>query len=746
VGRQRFAPSGDVSLTVTLLVAALAHSVGAQEIERLDEIVVSALRIGQQDIQQVPMAVSALKPNELNALGLENVSDLVGLVPSLAITQDGVGQIQYAIRGIADPGGVNANNLEDQSLVAVYLDDAPLALQSATPDLKVFDLDRIEVIRGPQGTIYGVGAMAGTIRYITIKPDPGAWSGYSEGVYSNTTGYGSNYSVRSMLNAPLIQGALAARVSAYQGRDTGFIDDIGDGERATNSVLTSQARGALRFVASPAVTVDASLTYSDVREGGGNGVYTGLGNGYDETDNLTQQYYDDRLTASNATVNADLPFAHFVSSSSFLNRDFAGSSSFQALVAELVFGHLSASPDYTGNHLTDFTQEIRFHSLDAAPVHWIGGLFYDTSNRHFLENDITPGLDAFTQTYAVAYGAPIPNDIFYGNERVRQHQGALFAEATYPILAPLEVTLGARYFIYRQTYDLYTAGIAGALGPGMPQVQDASGRESGTNPRGVLTYHVTPDVLVFAEAAKGVRFGGINKPVPFSLCDQALEQAGFSNAPLTYAPDHLWSYSLGEKANFDGGRVWLNLTGFYIDWNEVQTAHQLNCGYSIVENAGRVTSKGGEIEARARVTPALTVSVAGDYTNASSAEPIPNLSAPAGAPVPYFPRYSASVTAEYRIALAQTRSLKLAVVNQYRSSEWNDFDPLTRYNVSGGDRLDSAITFVTGALEMGLFGNNLTDSHLLTDGGINVYGRFAPGDGRAVIRPRTVGLRAAYHY
>jgi len=724
---------------------AIAQAQSAPDSDRLQEVLVTSTRTGAENVQNIPMAVSVLSTEELDRQGVASLTDLQSLMPSLSIQQVAPGQNKFAIRGIVDPGNIDPTNLEDQSLVSVYLDETPISLQGATPDLRVYDLERVEVIRGPQGTLYGAGSMAGTVRFITKKPDATAWSSSLESMGSVTDGGGGNYDVRGSLNAPIVDGKLAGTFTAYRGKDSGWIDNLGYGRNNANSVDTEQARGALRLRTGE-LTLDASMIYSDLKTGGSNAAYSDLGNGHDQYSTLTPEYSRDRLLLYNLTAALDLEPVVLTSSTSYFDRSFTVGQSFQQAAAAYVFGFLTPSADVIDNHLYDFTQEIRVNSKGSGPFKWIGGVFYEASRRHYVQNDYTPGLDAFIGIPSTDLSAPFADDLFYGDEHLRQRQLAVFGEGTYTIGGRLDLTAGVRYFDYNQTYGLFFGGIAGSLAPGQPLTQVGSGKESGANPRAVATYHVSDDQIVFLEAARGFRYGGVNQPVPETFCGAALAEQGLSGAPLTFGPDKLWSYSLGEKRTFAGGRALLNATAFFIDWRDLQTNDQLNCGYYFTQNAGKVTSKGLEVESTVRVDEHLTLGVNASYTDATAAQAIPNLSAVEGDRVPYFPPLIAGGSASYRLSLGAGQSLVTELNAQFRGSTYSNFSPDSRVFIPSSTVLNAAVTYVHGSWEFGLFGRNLTDAHIVTSADRNTFGAFQPGDTYWYARPRTIGIRARLNF
>ena len=715
-------------------------SAGASD--QIGEVVVTASRMGAQNIQQVPMAISAVNTDSLTQAGFTDISELSALVPSLTIQQQGPGQNEIIIRGLAD-STYNPTNIEDQTLVSVYLDDTPISLQGSTPDLKIFDLERVEVIRGPQGTLYGAGAMAGTIRFITQKPDATQFSGYAEADDSYTAGGGDNYNFRGMVNIPVISNVLALRINAYGDHNSGYIDNIGLDEPHANWDENEQFRVAARYTPFSGLTVDASVMHTDLYANGTTETFADLG--VDVYRSITPEYYRDDLTISNLTVNDDLGFASLVSSTSYYRRNLDFDQSSEYLTEALLTGFDTASPMYIKNQLYDLAQEVRINSNGNGPLKWIGGVFFERSNRGYYQDNPTPGLDADIGIDSLAFGAFQANDVFSGLEQQDQRQIAVFGELTYS-LGPVDLTAGARYFNFRQTFDLYYGGIAGALGPGEPSTENGVANENGVNPRAVANYHVNPDLIVYAEAAKGYRYGGVNEPVPATFCGSALASQGITSVPVTFGPDSLWSYSLGEKSTLGGGRITMDADVFLINWSKIQTNDILSCGYYITENAGEVRSTGLELESSARVTEHFTLGVNGSYTNARAAEYIPNLGAPSGYPMPYAPRFLAALTGTYTVPLSGGTALQLQGDYEYRDWSNSTFQPSLQQIVPASNVVNLAATFVAQRYEVGIFVHDLSNNHLITTISPNGLVGVQPGAAEYYAQPRTIGIRARVNF
>lgn len=705
----------------------------------LDEIVVTANRVGEQSLQKIPMAISVISPAELDAKGLGGVSDFVKTLPSVNMQSLSPGENDIEMRGLVTDG-VEPTNAQERSLVAIYLDDAAITQQAFNPDLHVYDLERIEVLRGPQGTLYGAGSMAGTIRLITKKPDAKTFSGDGDISVSQTEHGGTNYSTRGVLNLPLVEDKLAARIALYRSDESGYIDNLGLNERNSNPAYSTQARLAVRWQASDVLTVDASATFARLNALGRNAIFPQLGN-YTYS-SLTAEQFDDYFKLYNLTADWDLSFAHLISSTTAIQRQFAENETSQYFTESyLLPGIQLPSNSRSSNDVHEFQEELRLVSRPDQALRWITGLYFERQARFFPQNIPTPGFDSAygtaigdpTFNSQALYGTPVPDDIFYGTIALKERQFAIFGEATYPIAPKLDLTLGLRYFNFHDDFDLYFTGVAGAIAPGVPDTGGGTQESSGANPRAVLAYSPTDDVMVYGEAARGFRYGGVNEPVPVAFCG--------AGAPESFGPDSLWSYTLGQKGKFADGRLTLDADAFYIDWRDVQTIHNLACTYYYAENQGRIRSQGVELESKLRVTNDLTLGVSGSFTDATANGPIPNVGAVDGDRTPFFPRLIAAVNAAYSHPLPGGKLLTSADYT-WRSSAYTQFspeDPQYR-EIPSSKVLNASIGYDTGRWSVSIYGTNLTNDEEVSAVEANTYGPVQPGDVWFRGRPRTIGV------
>lgn len=733
-GAIRHALVGATGLALAAPLAALA----ADQASGLSEVVVTASRTGSQSLQDIPMSISALDPGDLATKGLSGMGDFLRAVPGVVLNAENAGVNRVTMRGLVSRD-INITDLQDRSMVAIYLDEIPVGLNMSNPDLSVLDMERIEVIRGPQGTLYGAGSMAGTVRYITRKPDPSSFFGTADSFVSSSEGGGTNWGLKGSVNLPLADGKAALRLGAYRQEDDGFVDRADASgttvEQDANSQQTTQANAALRWMPTDALTADLSFTYQKFESDGSNGIFRELD---DRAFSGVPTGFDDDLKIYNLTLNYEAGPVDLISSTSYVDREFTITSSFD-FISLFLFG-VPVAPSFENSDIQHFTQEFRVVSK-PGPFQWQLGAYYGNDERHYIQDSFIEGLDALIGIPSQDLFAPSPDQVYYGNIPLEDKQWALFGEATYQVNDRWSLTAGLRYFDFEGSADYFQGGIAGVDANLQPVAHVATEKADGFNPKFLARFQVNDDVMLFAEAARGFRYGGVNYPVPISFCGADLAQDGLASAPLTFGPDKAWSYSIGEKGAFFDRRIMLNATAFLIQWSDAQTVHPLNCGYPFTENGGDIDSRGIELETYFQMTDGLTVGFNATYTVAESDGGIPTIGARDGDSVPYFPEWMAAVSADY-VWTVGMGEFRFAADYSYRDemgTEFNPEDPNYRRIPSGGV-VNASLNYRKGSWEVGVFGTNLSDDEQISYVGAPTL-PTQPGDQLFLGRPRSIGLR-----
>ncbi|MDE8654597.1 TonB-dependent receptor [Novosphingobium album (ex Liu et al. 2023)] len=737
-----------------LLAGGPAFAEEAYAADGQEEILVTATRQGEVRLQDVPMSISVIDTEAMERSGEDGLQSLAHRAASIMIQEDTPGINRIDMRGLVTAGVAgDSADISVRSMVGVYLDESSIAQFGGNPDLRVFDLERIEVLKGPQGTQFGAGAMSGTIRYITQKPDTNRFFGSAEGTLSTTRHGGTNYSVRGMTNIPIIADTLAFRGAIYKGEDSGFIDSIGmyNGVVAKNINETRnfQLRGAVRWYVTPDLVTDFSWTHARLEADGRNKGYSGL-KPY-QTSILVPEGSSSDFDLFNNTTRWDVGPVTLSSSTSFLKRKFTYTDSQESYPANYTGVLLPATFDSI-NKTETWTQEFRLSSSAPGPLQYNFGVYYEKLTRDFWEDiwaqDISELLvDAGYRSagYSALYDGGFYKDSFFSaTQAINESQIAIYGEVTYSPVESLDLTAGVRYFDWHQKFDLYFGAFTGVLEAGTPSVKNDSTSESGFNPRFRVSYKANDDLLFFAEASKGFRFGGVNQPVPPDLCASGMAQEGITETPSDFGADSLWSYSVGNKASFAGGRATANFTAFYIKWSDVQTKRLIPvCWYSFAENAGEVVSKGLEFDGSTRLFDGFNLSANASYTNAKSKGSIVNLTANSGDPAPFFPKWIVGAGVDYTTPLG-AGSLLFEANWQVRSGFWNVFNHelSSARKTPSQDFLSASINYSLGNFEIGLFGTNLSGGtkYILRD--LSYREAFYPGDSyNFYARPRTIGAR-----
>jgi iron complex outermembrane recepter protein len=616
--------------------AATASAAENTDTSGLEEVTVTAERY-KSTIQDTPISISAMTGDQLTAAGLTRIQDIAHEIPGLSTRSAGPGLTEYEARGLASNGGAAPT-------VGFYLDEIPLSPPAVSQSGKVvidpdlYDVERVEVLRGPQGTLYGSGSMGGTIKVITNQPKLGLFEGSVQGTVSDTDGGGGNYSGNLMLNVPLGE-VFSARIVLSDLYRSGWINNItvspfpvdlatriqGDvlaGPvtnvfKDANDERLSSGRLSLLFKPSDDFSVLTTAFTQNLHMGG----YDLIDGSPDSAtpSRVYDAHYEafplrevvrDAISIFGVTVNANVGFADLTSASSYFGR--TGVQTQDA--SESIYWSNQGGTPFTAVPYSErdpsrqLSQEIRLTSHDIGGLHWVAGAFY--SNLHSVWNEI--GQSPANITPAVPDGAYFISWNQYG---VRQT--ALFADGSFKFTDQWKLAAGVRWYDYKSHQDEYSWGYDGP-NPTPPQFsQITHAADTGFNPRVNLSYEPTQDLTTYATVSKGFRPGGANQILPPPTSPPYCALAG----ALSFGPDSVWNYEVGEKAKLFDNWLTINSDFYYIKWNDIQQVYTLTCGYQFYNNAGNGRSFGPELEINAKLTNELTASLSGAYTDAKITHP-----------------------------------------------------------------------------------------------------------------------------
>ena len=738
----------------------------------LEEVVVTATR-REESLSRVPISVTAFNQDRLDDQGVKDVEDIARLTPNLTFSRGSYfsgSNTDISIRGI--DSGVGAHT------TGIYIDDTPVQVRglgnsAANSYPEVFDLDRVEVLRGPQGTLFGAGAEGGVVRFITPKPSLTDDSGYARSEFSVTRGGTPSYEAGAAFGGPVVDDVLGFRLSAWYRHDGGYVDRAsypsGDVVDPNSNFQNSKSfRGALSWMAAPSLRVTFSVYHQDMDVADTSGYWENLSNpGEDvlKTGYVLPQPLTDKMTLPAVLVEYDAGSFDVISNTSYFNRkswqlrdytnfDTEGFGSFQPYVT--IPGQ--NAPTYMTNTQSNYTQEIRLQSKDAqSRLKWVAGLFYESDHQRATQLDVDHYINQLIQTewdgaYDVAsyFGAPLlPGDVFFQDDiHSNTWQVAGFGQLDFNVTQQLKLTGGLRVADTGVSYDF----VAGGPLEGGNVHQSGSHSEKPVTPKVGASYQLDSNDMLYVSAAKGYRSGGAQNPQSPVVCAADFESLGITSTPSFYNSDYTYSYELGTKSNLFGGRLVINADVFEIQWKKIQQEVYLpSCGGSYIANEGTAVSRGVELEAQARPVDPLTLGLAVGYTDAKFTQTVlggsgsilvANGDALGGPPVTVTP--SIEVTFPFASMNGYVRSDYTYTAGE-RASDRSTFsydpgllpDPPTHYlQLRAGVR--------TGGLNLSIFANNVTDSHP----NLSRYHLFSysPLYTDVTFRGRTLGVTAVYKF
>ena len=649
----------------------------------LDEIVVTASR-RETTLLDTSSSLSVYSGKFIEERGLRSIDDLVGLTPSIVADQPNLygDNNDFSIRGVKALGLGN-------STVGVYLDDVPLTVGGGAdePTIRMFDMERVEILRGPQGTLWGAGAMGGAIRYISRKPDATSGFGGQLRLEAITTDDGDDgFAIDGAVNVPIVVDKAALRVSASYEDQGGYVDlpnALGGPFEDGNSSERSTVRTVLRLTPNERLTLDLQAWIEERDFEGLAVLNTGsISTVVDDIESGILSVGDSSFHQYSLTASYSFDAFDLISLSSFIDNE-----------SDFAFPQpLAAPPNPTAlipSSLDSFTQEVRLVSTGTGPFSWILGAFYQDADRDGGLSLAALGLNA-TSTE-------------------KREQLSFYGELSYEFTQHLEATVGVRYF----SEDTDGTAITDFGGFVVSDVLDDD-KFTETSPKLLISYKPSKNLNLYASASQGFRVGGLNLSLNPAV-------------PPSFGPDSLLAYELGAKFKLLEGRVSGSAAAFYNDWSDVQVFETLP-GVGFTVNAGEAHTQGLEAELRFAATEDLAIGISGSLMESEFDETVPEAGIVAGSRIPDVADESASIFVDYSTEIVGDTSffLHLDVVyqgDQVNANQTPKRDSTTTWNARAGlgfERWDLAI-----------YGRNLGDDRTIDQFNDFYFGTF---------RPRTFGI------
>ncbi|ALJ14592.1 TonB-dependent receptor [Sphingopyxis macrogoltabida] len=705
-------------LVGTALCPAAAYAQSDAEADQAPgDIIVTAQRY-EQRLQDVPVSITAIGADELASRGAATLGDLQYSVPGLSLYEYGPGKQVAQLRGMA--------NLQGASTVGIYLDETPLALdiQGDSISVRLLDMERVEVLRGPQATLYGEGSMGGTIRYIPAAPKLGQVSGSAEGEYSSTRYGGDGYKGVGVINLPLGEKAAVRLVGGYE-RLAGWIDNVTTGDKNVNSQDLYTVRGSL--LVEPTDRLSLSLMGLYQKSDQANQDF-GVNR---QTIVATPAFNKERYALVQGKFDYDLGGPILAGSLSYIDRTNRSASDLSpfyvpVLTAPRELGGLGLAPGFIDQVVLAatydqqvFNSELRLSSQGEGPVGWSLGVNYRELKNRVISSAETEPNDIPADAL---FGDGRPS-ILYLDQRTKIRYLALYGEVTGEITPELKVTAGVRYFRERKSQ------VSDNTNFGIDVLDINAGTFETVNPRLNLSYEFSPDSMIYASVAKGFRGGG------FNLTSAG---GGIFEVPPTFKPDEVWTYEVGTKHQLFDGKLLLDASVYRTIWSDVQSyAFAPGSAITITTNSGDVAGWGVDLSAMFRPMRSLTLSATYGWNNLeyknATADKLP------GDPVDAAVPESWSASLDFRPALGGDVTGIFRVDYQHAAA-----GQITLRNFGGQiiprpgrDLVNARIGAAIGPVEVALFANNL-----FNEDAPNIVGPFGVFLENLEQRPRTIGVNA----
>ncbi len=732
-----------LSAALTLSAGAAPTKGDAQTVDRLEEVVVTATKRGNVAVQDTPISVRALTRAELEAQNITQFTDWARFVPGVTFRDLGPGEKTIVTRGLTSTGAATTAVYFDEAVITAFNDGEG---GGRNVDFKLYDIERIEILRGPQGTLYGGSALGGLVRILPAQPDASRFSGDVEAGASDTANGGENYQLNGHVNLPLIENRLAMRLTGWHEDYSGYIDQARFGISDINDEETSGARAMLRFDVNERLALSAFVQWQD-QEIGGVSRFNPRGtiaqqlpdfagpplvvNRELQNTDFTQNPRTDEAVIYSMKAEWEFDAGTIVGVSNWYDRDFLNN--FDSTPILLFFGVPITAISSFPEERTVWSNEVRFNSKFDGPFQFLTGLFYS-------EEHIKSESNVFTVDDNGLIDSPEPNVLSVLRDR-NFDELAFFGEATYSFSDRLSATLGARF----AEFDFVTDenAVVPFFGPPTGPEPTKSGDDSSETFKGNVSFRATDDALFYFTVSEGFRRGGLNLNAFGDLFD----------IPETFTSDSVTNYEVGAKTEWLDRRLIVNATIYTIDWDDIQVETVTEAGgIEFFANAGAARVDGIEFELLARPLPGLDLSLVAAYSDARLTEDQPPISAdpddPArgldGDPINNVPDLTFAASAQYDWRWLSNYSGFVRVDYSYTDGSNTTISPRNPFNVplDSYDLVNLQIGMRSESWRVTVYAENLFDERPQNDA-INDFTNILAF---VTSRPRTIGVRAGYRF
>lgn len=712
-------------------VAEAMAAPAAQGADQLSEVVVTAQKRSER-LLSVAVPVTALQASDLEREGAVRLQDYAAKAPGLNLLSEREGETQIILRGVT-------TGIEVGATTAVYIDDSPFGSSTSyalggqlTPDLDPGELQRVEVLRGPQGTLYGASSLGGLVKYVTTAPSLDRYGGRIEADASAVDGGGAGYGGRLMLNAPIVKDVLGLTISGFDRRDPGYIDNLVNGDKNINAANVDGGRAALLWKPTDRFSLTLSALFHDS--------FSHATSDEDLDANLrpvdgglkqvryTNESFNvrDRLFSANASY--DLGWATVTSITSYQKE-----SLFWAYDETQTYGpYLENALSLTDlGVVTDqyirqskTTEELRIASPNNARLEWQAGFFFTHEDSH---------RDEYIDPFDTASGQPLNLGFTLGYAGLfsRYTEYAGFGDVTYHFTPHFDLQAGLRYAANEQHYVQPADGLL----LGGASVVKADSSDSSTTFLVAPRYKFNQNEMVYVRIASGYRPGGPN------AVTLNLQQAG---VPAVFKPDTLTNYEVGYKAAFPSADATLQLSAFDIEWNDIQVLELIQ-GISALGNGAGARSAGLEAAATWRPLAGLNLSANLAYTDAYLTSDAPGVGGHKGDELPEVPRTSVNLSGDYDFPITGALDGFVGMTVRYQGDRRSEFVSTAPANyvrptMKAYETVDLRAGVSRGGLELEVFVKNLNNSHGLNRLSSLALDGYSTPLTASVIQPRTFGI------